>query len=335
MRAWNQFAAGLALVLIATLAWGCGGGDSATFDNGDDTGRLRIAVIPKGTSHDFWNSVKAGADKAAKELEVDINWTGPPSESDIDRQIDIVENCMLGGYDGICLAPSDAHSLRRPVQQSIDQGIPVLIFDSALEDQDGIVSYVATNNYRGGQRAGEHLAELLKGQGEVILMRYEIGSESTEQREQGFLDAIAKHEGIQLLVSDQYAGADETKALELGERLLEKYGDRVQGIFCPNQSTTGGMLTALQRDSRQLAGKVKFVGFDSGAKIAQGLEAGDLHATVLQDPVTMGYEAVRVMVDQLQGKKVEQRVETREILATHDNLDDPDVHALLYPTGQQ
>lgn len=331
----------LAYLLIATFllaAAGCRQSkESATgaATAGEGEKRYRIAVIPKGTSHDFWNSVKAGVDKAAEELNVDVTWKGPQSESQIDRQIEIVENYVGAGYDGICLAPSNAVALRQPVELAIQRNVPVVIFDSGLEDMEGVVSYVATNNYRGGERAGQHLAELLGGTGNVILMRYDVGSASTEQREQGFLDAIAKFEGIELLVSDRYAGADESKAVDLGERLLDKYGERLDGIFCPNQSTASGMLTALVSDRRELAGKVQFIGFDSGANIARGLEQGQMQATVLQDPVQMGYDTVRVMVEHLDGKEVDERIEVPEALATTENLDDPKIHSLLYPEGQQ
>ena len=182
-------------------------GSAASTAAGEQGKKFRIAVIPKGTSHDFWNSVKAGADQAAEELNVDITWKGPQSESQIDRQIEIVENYVNAGYDGICLAPSNAVALRQPVELALEKNVPVVIFDSGLADLSGVVSYVATNNYRGGQRAGEHLAKLLGGAGGVILMRYDVGSESTEEREQGFLDAIGKFEKIELLVSDRYAGA--------------------------------------------------------------------------------------------------------------------------------
>ncbi len=292
----------------------------------------RIAVIPKGTSHDFWYSVHAGARKAANELDdVEITWTGPESEGNTRRQIEIVEGFIANGYDGICLAPLDAVALRKPVEQAIANGIPVVIFDSALADLSGTVSYVATNNYRGGKVAGDYLAKLLDGKGEIILMRYAVNSESTEQREQGFLDAIAEHPELHLLSADKHAGPDEQGAIELGENLLTDFGDRVDGIFCPNQSTASGMLTVLERDIRGLAGKVKFVGFDAGEHIAQGLKKGILHATVLQDPVQMGYDAVRTMYDHLRGKEVPSRVEVPETLATHEDFDDPRIQQLLYP----
>lgn len=313
------------MVVSALALAGCGspGGSS-----GEKV--YRLAVIPKGTSHDFWYSVHAGAQQADDEFDdVRITWKGPATEGDTAEQIKMVENFLVDGYDGICLAPLDAVALRRPVDQAVSAKTPVLIFDSALADDAGTISYVATNNYRGGQKAGQYLAQLLQGRGRVILMRYALNSESTEQREQGFLDALAEYPEIEFLEKSKYAGPTESEAIKLAENLLSNFRSEVQGIFCPNQSTTSGMLNALR--SAGLAGQVKFVGFDAGENIAQAVERGEIHGVILQDPVKMGYEAVRVMRDYLHGGQVPARLEIPETLATTENCRDPEIRALLYP----
>ncbi|MDZ4780952.1 MAG: substrate-binding domain-containing protein [Planctomycetia bacterium] len=320
------------------MACGCGSPTStnnATSGSGDTAKKLRIAMIPKGASHEFWKSVEAGARRAEAEFnDVEVTWKGPLSEADLNDQISMIENFVADGYDGICVAPLDADALRKPLDGAMKAGIQVLIFDSALTNSDGIVSYVATNNHHGGQMAGEELARLLDGKGEVVLMRYALSSESTEQREQGFLEALKKHPDIKIIFDD-YAGAGEDKAIALGEQILFNHGDAVDGIFCPNESTAAGMLTALRRDPRGLAGKVKLVGFDAGAKLIDGLEKGDLHATILQDPVKMGYESVKLMRDKLQGREVSARVETGELLATTENCRAPEVRKLLEPEASK
>lgn len=325
-----RWCVGVVLVL-ALLLGGCNRG--ATPGEGQPARPLKIAVIPKGSSHDFWFSVRAGAEKADAEFEdLEIVWKGPVTEGDTGDQIRIVED-FIPTVDGICLAPLDAVALRKPVDQALANNVPVLIFDSALADPQGTISYVATNNYRGGQVAGEYLAQLLEGKGHVILMRYAINSQSTEEREQGFLDALAKFPEVSLLSSDKHAGPDEAGAIQLGEQLVASYGSEVNGIFCPNQSTASGMLTVLRR--AQLAGKVRFVGFDAGENIAQGIESGEMQGTVLQNPVQMGYEAVKTMYEHLQGRKVADRIEIAETLATKDNAAEPAVHALLYPPASK
>jgi ribose transport system substrate-binding protein len=327
----------IAILLVVGLV-GCnksapnpGTGGSTSGSNSADTGKkLRIAVIPKGTGHQFWKSVEAGAQKAAAENNVEIVFKGPTGEGATADQIKMVENAVVNGFDGICLAPLDGKALRTPVKQAIDEKIPVVIFDSGLEDSTGITSFVATNNYRAGQVAGEHLAKLLGEKGKVILIRYQLNSASTEAREKGFLDAIGKHKQIELL-SDLEAGADEAKAVERSESQLLKFGDQVDGIFCPNESTASGMLTALERAGKGLAGKVKFVGFDSSENLIRGMKDGHLNAVVVQNPVQMGYDAVRVMVEKLRGKSVPDKIEVPETLATTENMDDPKVSVLLHP----
>ena len=149
----------------------------------------RIAVIPKGTTHEFWKSVHAGAAQAADELgNVKIIWKGPLQESDRDGQISLVQDFITKQVDGICLAPLDSQALIAAVRSAKAEGIPTVIFDSALADESDIVSYVATDNYRCGELAAKTMGELLGAKGRVILLRYNPGSESTEQREQGFLE---------------------------------------------------------------------------------------------------------------------------------------------------
>jgi ribose transport system substrate-binding protein len=317
----------LVFILLCCALVGC-----ASSSNPSGAKKLRIAVIPKGTSHEFWKSVEAGVRKAADEFsDIDVIWKGPLSEGQTAAQIDMVESFVADGYDGICVAPLDAIALRRPIEQAQAAGTKVVLFDSGLEDASGVVSYVATNNFRGGQQAGEYLAKLLEGQGKVILMRYDLNSESTNQRERGFLEALTPHAGIELLSSDKFGGPDESKAIELAENLVSTYGDQIQGIFCPNESTAAGTLTAFKRAG--LAGKVKLIGFDSGPRIAAGLEQGEVHGTILQDPVQMGYDAVRVMRDHLQGRPVPERIETQEVLATTENCREPEIRALLFPAA--
>lgn len=322
----------LLLIVALVLLVGCApSGGAGTSSNGGGK-KFRIAVIPKGTSHEFWYSVHAGAEQADEEFdEIEITWRGPQGEGDTSQQIELVENFIADGYDGICLAPLDAVALRDKVDDAIAAGIPVIIFDSGLQNMDGVVSFVATNNYRGGQRAGEYLAQLLDGKGNVVLMRYMLNSLSTEQREAGFLDAMKPYKEIAFLSKDRYAGADEADAIQEAEHLLTNFGDEIDGIFCPNQSTASGMLTALKRDPRNLTEKIKFVGFDSGPNIAQGLEQGTIDATVLQNPVLMGFDCVRLMYEHLKGQEVPTEHPVAEELATTENLEDPKVRSLLYP----
>src|SRR5437667_9852902 len=321
----------LILILAAIAAVGCNRSKT-------NAKKLTIAVIPKGTSHEFWKSIHAGAIKAQRQLStngapVEIIWKGPLREDDGEQQIQVVEGFTSQGVNGLVLAPLDNRALARPVEEAKMAGVPTVIIDSAL-DSNSIVSFVATDNRKGGMLAADRLGELLSGKGKVILLRYAEGSASTQDREDGFLQEIKqKYPNIELISTDQYAGATRDTAKRASENLLNRFGDEVQGIFCPNESTTAGMLLALQDIGK--AGKLMFVGFDSSQSFIDAMRAKQLHGIVVQNPFNMGYLGVRTMVESLQGKTVEKRIDTGVTMITPDNLDAPESQSLLHPPLDQ
>lgn len=215
--------------------------------------KYRVMVIPKGTTHDHWHAVHAGAQKAAEELgNVEIAWLGPTKEDDRAGQIALVEKAIAAKVDGIVLAPLDSQALVRPVEDAVAAGIAVVIFDSDLAT-DKRISFIATNNYNGGALAAERLGTLLNGEGRIILLRYAPNSDATEQREKGFTDTMAKKfPKITFLSENQYAGATADSAQQVSERLIHQFKGQVDGVFCPNESSTAGMLRAL-KDAGMLA----------------------------------------------------------------------------------
>ncbi len=296
--------------------------------------KYTIAVIPKGTTHEFWKSIHAGAVKAQQELKakgviVEIIWKGPLREDDRDQQIQVVENFVARHVNGIVLAPLDSQALVRPVVTAAAAKVPVVIIDSGLKT-DKYASFVATDNFKGGEMAGQELGRLLGGKGKVILLRYAIGSASTEEREGGFLEAIKKFPDIKILSSDQHAGATRELAYQASQNLLNRFGREVDGIFVPNESITVAMAKAL-RDIGKAGGKVKLIGFDSGSLSVQDLKNGDVQGLVVQNPVKMSYVGVMTVVDVLNGKTVPKRVDTGVVLVTRENMDQPDVQDLLHP----
>jgi ribose transport system substrate-binding protein len=313
----------------------CSKPESATGDQVDTGKTWTIAVIPKGTTHEFWKSINAGAFKARDELaaqgiHLDVIWKGPLKEDDRDQQIMVVENFTSRRVKGIVLAPLDSQALVRPVDNAVQSGIPVVIIDSDLKT-DSYVSFAATDNYKGGQIAGQHLGKLLEGKGKVILLRYAVGSASTEARESGFLDVLkSEFPDLELISSDQYSGATRETAYQASQNLLNRFGREVNGIFCPNEPTTIMMARAL-RDIGRAKGDVKMIGFDAGTQSVADLKAGDVQGLVVQNPVLMGYLGVKAIVDHLQGKPVEKRIDTGVTLVTPENMEDPSVQELLYP----
>ena len=288
----------------------------------------RIAVIPKGTTHVFWKSVEAGARAAAADLDVEIVWKGPLKENDRGQQIAIVEQFVTEGVSAIVLAPLDAVALRRPVAMAAQRKIPVVIFDSALQGEPGkdFVSLVATDNRRGGELGGAKLGDLLDGKGNVVLLRYQVGSASTDAREAGFSAAVASRPELEVISDNRYSGATAGEAKTAALNMLDTL-KQADGIFCPNESSTFGMLLALRQHN--LAGAKKFVGFDTSPALIDALRKGEIDALVAQDPRTMGRRAVTAAVDRLQGKPVEPVIDTGAAVVTRDNVDSPEIQNIL------
>jgi ribose transport system substrate-binding protein len=312
------------LALAAFVA--CRGGSSTT--------SYRIGMVPKGSTHEHWKRVHAGAEKAVREfaaagVTVDLLWKAPIREDDREQQVQVVEGFISQGVNGLILAPLDSRALVRPVEEAKAAGIPTLIFDSALATSGDQVSYVSTDNGKGGHLAGQRMGELLKGAGTVLMLRYQEGSAATEERERGFLDALTRFPNIHVISSDQFAGPTRDTAKTASENLLNRFADRVDGIFTPNESSTAGMLLALQDIGK--AGKITFVGFDYSSTFIAPLERGELKGFVVQNPVNMGYLSVKTLVNHLRGRPVPATLDTGVSLVTLDNLKDPAVQAVINP----
>ncbi len=308
------------IVLILMLGW---------FSMMTPQSRLKIVVIPKGTTQLFWQSIQAGAKAAAKASKgVDVIWRAPLTENDLAQQISIMELCIKDGVSGIVLAPLDYKALAEPVSKAMKKRIPVLIFDSGLKGKPGkdFVSFVATNNRKGGNLAGEHFAKILGGKGKVVLMRYMAGQASTTEREEGFLEAITKNINIQLTVKNRFAGGTADDARIASSNIIDKIKE-ADGIFCPNESSTMGMLLALRQNN--LAGKIKFVGFDTSEPLIEALKKGEIDALVAQNPTRMGYYSVKTIVDYIRGETVPPEIDTGVQLITRENLEDPEIQKLL------
>jgi ribose transport system substrate-binding protein len=330
-----------ALVLVPCLLAlaGCKRAPTSTA-RGDSTGaahdkkaagagkQRQIAVIPKGTTHEFWKSVHAGSVKASRELGVQIIWKGPVREDDRAEQIRVVEDFVSRGVDGIVLAPLDDTALVPVLKDAASRKIPVVIIDSGVQ-WDGRVSFVATDNRQGGAVAARRLAELVSKKGNVAMMRYQEGSASTMEREKGFMETLAREfPNVKVVSHNQYGGATTETAYKTAENLLIKLPD-LAGVFCPNESTTFGMLRALEDAKR--TGKVRFVGFDTSTKLVDALERGSIHGLVVQNPFAMGERGVAAVVAHLAGKPVEPRIDTGAVLATPENRKTPEVAPLLAP----
>ena len=323
-------------IAALTLVLGCNSSSksepSVKSSEGDKT--IRLAVIPKGTSHEFWKSIHYGAKQAADEIgNVEIIWQGPVVESDTGSQIEVVKNMITRQVDGIILAPNQKGGLVDAVSEAIDEGIPVVIFDSGLDEGPEIVGYVATDNFKGGKLAADAMAKAIGEKGNVILLRYLAGSESTEQREEGFLDQIKNYPDITVVSSDQRGGDNATSSKEKMDQLLQVHGEDLNGVFSVCEPNANGTLEALRNAG--LNKKVKMIAFDPSDALIEGLGDGSVSGIVLQDPVTMGYTAVKTMIASLNGKKTEAFISTGEYVATPENMNEPQYQKLLKPALQE
>jgi ribose transport system substrate-binding protein len=313
------------LCAAASVLAGCSGGSQ---DAGGPR-KLRVAVIPKGTSHAFWKSIHAGARKAQQELgDVEITWVGPATEDDRAGQINLVDT-LSTNVDAVVLAPTDREALVKPVENAMARGVPVVIIDSGLNTEK-VAAYISTDNREGGRLAARHMGKLLDGKGKVIVLRYQAGSESTEQREAGFIEVIENEfPDVEILSSSEYGGPTQPTALTKAENLLTRFGKDVDGWFCPCEPITTGTVRAVE--TAGLGGKIKIVGFDAGADLMNAMRRGTVHGLVLQDPIQMGYLGVKTAVAKVRGESVEPRVSTGEYLVTPENMDDPRSRELHSP----
>ncbi|MDB4384903.1 substrate-binding domain-containing protein [Opitutaceae bacterium] len=288
----------------------------------------KIAVIPKGTTHNFWKSVEKGARDAGSELGVEIVWKGPLKEDDRAQQIAVVQQFVVDDVDAIVLAPLDDTALRNPVRSAMARKKPVVIYDSSLKGEVGkdFISFVATNNFLGGQIAGEELARLVGGKGKVVLLRYAEGSASTAKREAGFLEVMAKHPGIEVIQSNRYAGATISDAQNTAMNMLDRLRE-ADGIFTSNETATQGMILALRQTG--LIKRKQLVGFDTSSFLLSALRRGDVKALVAQNPTKMGYLGVKTAVSYLRGEKFEEMIDTGCVLVTKENINAPDIQAVL------
>lgn len=318
--------------LAGVLALGCSKrSGSTTSDGGTGTTRTRIAMIPKGTTHEYWKSVHAGAVKAARELDVDLVWKGPIKEDDLKSQIDLVQSFTAQKVAGIALAPLNDKALVGSVNAAAAAGVPVVILDSALSGGNS-VSFVATDNRAAGGMAADRVGELLPTGGKVVVLRYQEGSASTHEREEGFLERVKTHAGLAVVSDNQYAGPTTESAFAAAESLLlaqNAAAGGVNAVFTPNESTTFGMLLALEKS--KLTGKIHLVGFDASDKLVKAVGAGEIDALVLQNPFKIGELSVHALVDHLRGKTVEKRTDTGAQILDRKNLELPEIQALVKP----
>lgn len=290
------------------------------------SGNKQIAVIPKALTHQFWLTVKAGAEATGKECGVDVLWMGPDKETQIDKQIDIVDQMMTRGVSAIVLAACDENALNVPIERAIKAGIPVITMDSGVTS-DLPLSFVATDNIAGAKAAARTLAELIGGEGEVGLIPFVYGAATSQMREEGFKEGIKEFPNV-ILVDTQYCDSNEAKAMNVTQDMLTAHPN-IKGIFAANESACIGAAQALKTLGK--AGQVKLVGFDAADEEVAALRDGAVQALIVQNPFRMGGLSVKAAVDALAGKTIEKRIDTGVYIVTIENLDTPEIQKVVNP----
>jgi ribose transport system substrate-binding protein len=341
MRLGYRFAGVIGAAIVAVMVAGCpkekpADSPPAVSEMGGSAARgerknYKIAVIPKGTKHQFWQSVNAGAQAAAKEEGVTADWGGPANEASINDQVNLVYNKITAGVDGIVLAATEKKALVKPVKDAMAKNIPVVIVDSGIEEPDAAVAYIATDNVGGGRAAAETLAKAIGEKGNVGLIIFMKGSGSSDDREKGFKEGIAKYPGIKLVA--MLEANDPQKGGEATTNMLTAHPDIV-GIFAANEPNGLGSANAIKQLGK--TGKVKLVAYDSSDEEIKAINDGVMYATVVQDPYQMGYKGVKTVLKAIRKEPIgEKTIDSGFKVVTKENLNTPEIQKLVNPTGKK
>lgn len=290
-----------------------------------------IGVVPKAISHLFFMSVHAGVRDAERDLGVEVLWNGPEEETEYARQIQIVDSMVARHVDALAISATDQTALVAPVKRAMEAGIPVTVFDSGLSVEN-YVTFVATDNYGAGQTAARKLAELVHGKGKVAMLMHKPGGKSTVDREMGFDEVMSKEFPAIRVVARQFGMADRARSRAAAENILTAHPD-LDGMFASAEANSLGAIQALK--ARGLAGKIRLVTFDFSDAHVEALKDGTIDTMIVQDPYRMGYEAVRTLFEKLSGRTPPKRIDLKARIITKNDLDKPEVKALLSPAWRK
>ena len=291
-------------------------------------GPVRLAVVPKAVGFDFWEQVKKGAECAAsKEKDVDVTWDGVTTESDVTGQINLLQNFITEGVDGIVYAATDAKALGEVTKAAQQKQIPVVNMDSGTDPQPPEVPLFATDNVAGAEKVADLMAEEVK-QGKVALVSFNPGSQTNNERTEGFKNGLKKHPELEL-VAEQNSESDYNKALSITEDILSANPD-LKGIFGSNESSALGAAAAVRRAGK--AGDVTIIGWDAAPDELKALKEGTISALIVQNPFNMGFQGVNAAVSSIRDGAQPKGKDTGSTVVTKDNLGSADVKAVLAPS---
>jgi ribose transport system substrate-binding protein len=328
-------AASLAVLLAACGAQvrdsGGGGGSQGGGGGEGENAPVQLAVVPKAVGFDFWEQVRIGAECAAKKAsgQVDVQWDGVTAETDVNGQVNLLQNFITQGVDGLVYAATDAKVLSKVTQSAKQQGVTVVNIDSGTEPQPPDVPVFRTDNVAAAKKVPDLIAkELGEGGGKVAFIPFQQGTVTNEEREKGFKEGLKKHPELEL-VAEQSSQSDYNRALQVTEDILTANPD-LNAIFAANEPGVLGAAEAVRQAGK--AGDIVIIGWDAAPEEIQGVEEGVISALVVQNPFRMGYDGTNAAVKIIrEGAKV-QSEDTGSTIVTKDNLDDPEVQSILNPS---
>jgi ribose transport system substrate-binding protein len=314
------------LALCALIAAGCGGGSKSSGGGGGKQYHLTFIQGVKGD--EFYITMNCGVQAAAKQLGATVDVQGP-DQFDATLQTPIVNAVTAKHPDAVLIAPNDAKAMIAPLVQMKQAGIKIVLVDTTLERHDIAVSEIASNNLQGGQAAADALAKLVGNAGDVMVVNVKPGISTTDLRAQGFEQGIKKYAGVKY-IGQQYSQDDPVRAASIVTATLSK-DPGLKGIFGTNLFSAEGSATGLRSAGK--LGKVKIVGFDAGPAQVKDLKEGLVQALVMQKPAEIGRIGVEQAVKALKGEQVTKQIPTGFVVATQQNMNDPEVSKWFYKSS--
>ena len=287
--------------------------------------KLYIPLISKGFQHQFWQAVKAGADKAAEELDVRITFEGPDSEAQVDRQIDMLAAALANNPAAIGFAALDSQAAIPLLRQAHESGIPIVAFDSGV-DSDIPVTTATTDNVAAAALAADKMAELIGRKGKVAVVAHDQTSRTGIDRRDGFVNRIKESYPDIEVVTVQYGQGDQLQSTEVAKAILTANPD-LAGMFGTNEGSAIGVVNAVRETGRK---GVVIIGYDSGKAQTDAIREGLMAGAITQNPVGIGYETVKAAVAAINGEKLPAVIDTGFFYYTSENIDDPEIAAVLY-----
>jgi len=304
------------------LATGCGSGSSG--DEGAD-GDTTIAIVSKGYQHQFWQTVKKGAEEKAKELGVTITFVGPDTETDVEQQVTQLQTALDKQPDALALAALDSKAATPLLQQAQSSDIPVVAFDSGV-DGDIPVTTVATDNKAAAAEAAKHVADAIDHEGEVAVVTHSETSATGVERRDGFVEYMKENEPDIEIVAQQNADGDQAESADATKAILQSNKD-IDAIYGTNEGAAIGVVQGVKELGND---DIEVVGFDSGKAQLDAIRNGAMLGAVTQSPLDIGAKTVQAAVDSIDGKKLEEQIPTDFYWYDKDNIDDKKIAELLY-----